>query len=474
MKLIAISLFVLMLIGVLSTTIVAQSVDDITPISPENVTQVTQLARLGRGSATHLDWHPNGEIVAFGDGRGVWLLNEAFEEVAHFPDIPHTQDIAWNPSKNILATLHLSEIQFWRISDDFSTAVLEHVMPVNEAEWWYHDTVLDRCMVWSDDGLTLGVGTPPVRERIADEQPIPNALRRLELYNVQSGALIEIRDANLERRVSARCRHGAVTPDGSLETYLKYGYQAGFHFVRMMFASDLMSEPVAEFTQGLSEVYTTDWHPSGAYITMIHQFTLQNLTWPELVLRENTPFFSGPISSLEWLSDTKMLLGGSKYTQVDYLWSQEAESAAYNPIPLVVDGKTIEAAISQPLDSPMPLRITRTDIPDPIHETRVQYDLTVLDLDSSESLSFHPDIPAPNASICDGNGCKTFVQALHPNRQLAALNIRGGIQFWSLEDGSLLHTVSTERDVASLTWDAEGKRLATGSMDGTVYVLGIP
>lgn len=622
-------LLTLMFVQALSLTVTAQSSDDLTPITPKNITQLTQLTRLGRGSATHLDWHPDGDIIAFGGGWGVWLLNEAFEEVAHFPDISYTQDIAWHPSENILATLHLSEIQFWRISDDFSIAVLERVMPINEAEAWYHYTVLDRCMVWSADGQIIGVGTPPILGRIADEQPVPDDLRRLEFYDAERGDILDITDTKLERLVSARCRYGAISPDTSLETYLRYGYQAGFHFVRMMFASDLTSEPIAEFTQGLSEVYATDWHPSGAYITMIHQFTLQSLTWPDLASGNKHIFFNGFISSLQWSPDGKMLLGGSERTSSAYLWSQQDRHMAYEAIPLMWSGDSydygdvhwspngelisctaeyaywrcdlidienhevirritqsqdpyhmsreerysviwnasytryalfdqetttiivaalpaepvsviwnidigryvvgeysteggtplpeiqvtgtfpdylgmtwddeqlyintgedyahqmtyrwdaeinmlIEAELPRRFDTLRPLQIQRKDVPDPVYETRVQYDLTVLDLDTDDVLSFHSDIPIPNASICDGNGCKTFVQALHPNQKIAALNTRGGIQFWSLEDGSLLHTLSTERDVASLTWDAEGNRLAAGSMDGTVYVFGIP
>jgi WD40 repeat protein len=165
--------------------------------------------------------------------------------------------------------------------------------------------------------------------------------------------------------------------------------------------------------------------------------------------------------SMEWVGDDLYITVGNDNTQQTvFHWDEETN--------------TLEAVAAIPRQAILrPFDLTWHDVTDPVFETQVQWDLTVLNPENGEPLSFTPDIPVPDASICGGDGCRTFVEAVHPEGRLAALNTRGGIQFWSLEDGSLLYTVQTERDIASFVWDRAGKHLAAGSMDGTVYVFGI-
>jgi WD40 repeat protein len=606
-----------------SVKIEAQAADVVTP---ENVTQITQLARLGRGSASYLDWHPEGEMIALGGGWGMWLLDQDFQEVLHFTDLPRMQDLVWHPFENLLATLHFSEIRLWRVANDFSSVTLENSFLITPVHMQYGMQPLDRCLSWSDDGRVIAVGTAPVRERIADNEPIPEELRLLEFYRSDNGDTVEIPHPELERQVSARCRYGAVSPDGKLETFLRYGYLAGDHFIRVFFVPSLEEPPLHEFTLSPSEVYAMDWHPSGKSITMIHQFRLINWTFPDFQ-SESYTFFNGFISSLQWSPDGKMLLAGSEHTSSAYLWHQQAGSTSFDEIGLnwVNDGmargglgwlrtgemtsctaeyaywrcdivdvenreivrrvtesqdrfqmareeryhtlwnadftryvlfdqgtstivvagfeaepvsviwnidigryvvgeystegsplpelqlpgtfeqyhsmewvgdelyitvgddntqqtifhwdeetNTLEAVAAVPRQAILrPFDLIWHDVPDPVFETRVQWDLTVLNPENGEPLSFTPDIPVPDASICGGDGCRTFMEAVHPEGRLAVLNTRGGFQFWSLEDGSLLYTVQTERDITSFVWDQAGKHLAAGSMDGTVYVFGI-
>jgi WD40 repeat protein len=75
-------------------------------ITPQNAGHMQPLARIGRGTAHHIDWHSSGEVVAFGGGYGVWLLDDAFEVITHFDHVPRTLDINWHPTDNRLATLH--------------------------------------------------------------------------------------------------------------------------------------------------------------------------------------------------------------------------------------------------------------------------------------------------------------------------------------------------------------------------------
>jgi WD40 repeat protein len=623
MKYPMICLLVLLLVGAFPMSSRAQT-DDRPIIMPENLAQLTPLARVGRGSALYLDWHPDGDIVAFGGGWGVWLLDERFNEVAHFTDVPRLQDLAWHPSGQVLATLHEDELRLWRISDDFSAMTLDRAFPVSRPIQWWGET-LDRCLAWSGDGQVIAVGTAPPIDRIADREPTPDPLEKLEFYSSEGG-LIEFSDAPLEREVDARCHYGTVSPDGELETYLRNGYLAGTYYMDVIVAPDRNAEPVGAFSKQRFLTHAMDWHPSGDYITLIDQYMLQNVTWPDLTQAEYKMFFNGPISRLQWSPNGETLLAGSNYTEAAYLWwpqqgdttfdtirvgwagegfprgnlwwtssgelmscssdyeyygctvrdpengttirrvaqskdrfnmtpesrytsvwnddhtryalfddetghivvagfEGEPVSVIWNldvgryvvgdyiadggaPLPEIQLAGTFKPLLhmywlrevlyilvgedyndytvhrwdsdtntvvetEEPPFSQRPIRLESQEVTTAEGEWRLRWNLSILDPETRKVLSVFKDFPEPDALVCYGDGCGRVTSSVHPSRRFIALNARGGIQFWSLEDGSLLHTIATERDIASLVWDADGRQLTAGSMDGTVYIFGI-
>lgn len=622
----------LLLLAVMFVVFSPQSLDAIdnyAVVTQENVSQIADVGRLGRGIATHLDWHPNGKIVAFGGGWGVWLLDEGFGEIAHFTDIPKTQDIAWYPNENVLATLHDDAINIWEIDDTFSTKTLIRTLPVNLSEIFYEHP-LECCMAWSTNGQIIGIGTQPVTNRIFDpgewgDENRPSDARKIELYDSISGELLSIHDTELEHRLNVRCRYGTISPDGGLQTYFQDGYLAGFYYVSLFVTRDFDSDPIAEYTLTLSDTYAMDWHPSGDYITIIHRYDILNLSWDDL---KGTYFdvFNGYIDTLDWSATGDYLLANNKHTPAVYLWQRnDSSEQVFEQISVTLVGDGIEsgsvwwgptedtlitytaeygyerydliavatgeqlrrisrvwsvtrdtfgedasptwnadltryalfdersneiiiagfasepetitwdneiaryviganpngakrlAEIEYPIEPHDILGIhwqgdklriaigeawssveyylmnpdtgelsetvmptfpvvvadwSRQDIFDANGVGTVDYDLTIRHPITGESLASHTEIEHPYAPILEA-GQSISASAVHPEQPLIAVAVKGGVNFYSLDDGVLLHAVSTESDIAALDWDPSGEILAAGSMDGTVYLFGV-
>jgi len=89
-----------------------------TTIAQEN----REILRLGRGTASALDWRPDGEVLAVGGGTGIWLYDENFEVLAHlYANVGNFTNVRWSPDGSRLAALTGSSesiLQMWRISND--------------------------------------------------------------------------------------------------------------------------------------------------------------------------------------------------------------------------------------------------------------------------------------------------------------------------------------------------------------------
>ena len=84
---------------------------------------------------------------------------------------------------------------------------------------------------------------------------------------------------------------------------------------------------------------------------------------------------------------------------------------------------------------------------------------------TGDPLAIYTEAEHPYAPI--GEGRSVSVNSTNPGQTLIAVAVKGGISFYSLQDGMLLYTVDTESNIASLDWDSAGELLAAGSMDGT-------
>lgn len=115
---------------------------ELSPIQAENADQVQYLGRFGRGVATSLDWHPDGEILAVGSATGVWLLDETLQILTPTPITQHIKALAWSPDGSQIAVNLDCQIEIW--TADFSENLLS----------------LARCVrdvIWSPDGKYLAL-----------------------------------------------------------------------------------------------------------------------------------------------------------------------------------------------------------------------------------------------------------------------------------------------------------------------------
>jgi Tol biopolymer transport system component len=89
-----------------------------TPITTENVDQIVELARLGRGVIRHVALSPDGETLAIASTTGIWLFDA---DSLEFLDLLEgqagpVQVVAWSPDGTKLASGNEDGIWIWQIA----------------------------------------------------------------------------------------------------------------------------------------------------------------------------------------------------------------------------------------------------------------------------------------------------------------------------------------------------------------------
>lgn len=77
--------------------------NNLQPITIDNAPQLSEIAILGRGTATVLDWRPDGEVLVVGTATGLWLLDAELNLIDHPPVIENVIAAAWNPTGTHIA-----------------------------------------------------------------------------------------------------------------------------------------------------------------------------------------------------------------------------------------------------------------------------------------------------------------------------------------------------------------------------------
>lgn len=114
-----------------------------------------QVMQLGRGTANTLGWHPDGEVLAVGGMRGLWLYDDALADRAFFEDVGEVSGLAWSPDGERLATLSRDgTLQVWSVT-------LEPDTVTHEQLWAFNRTTAApvRSVAWSPEGQRLAVIT---------------------------------------------------------------------------------------------------------------------------------------------------------------------------------------------------------------------------------------------------------------------------------------------------------------------------
>ncbi|MCB9458686.1 MAG: WD40 repeat domain-containing protein [Anaerolineaceae bacterium] len=114
-----------------------------------------EVARLGRGTAATIDWHPDGEILAVGGSLGLWLYDETLSDIASFPDAGDILALAWSPYGDQIAVVGRDQtLRIWEVSlDPFSMTFVNDYSLLDDSTYFY------AYLAWSPIGDRLAVLT---------------------------------------------------------------------------------------------------------------------------------------------------------------------------------------------------------------------------------------------------------------------------------------------------------------------------
>lgn len=105
------------------------SLGNSSPVDAQEPT-LTEVARLGRGTAQALSWRPDGEVLAVGSTAGLWLFNADGEQIAHHPAFP-VKNVEFSPDG---LSLVLSDVrgasEIWQLADDGAIVSRSEPLPL--------------------------------------------------------------------------------------------------------------------------------------------------------------------------------------------------------------------------------------------------------------------------------------------------------------------------------------------------------
>lgn len=106
--------------------------DELQPITRDNVTQLTEVARLGAGTINNVAWSPDGETIAAAGVRGVFVYPSDLQSEPRL--LPRTSPssirdndsaVAFSPDSTLLATSDGANARLWEVESGAPRGLLE-------------------------------------------------------------------------------------------------------------------------------------------------------------------------------------------------------------------------------------------------------------------------------------------------------------------------------------------------------------
>jgi hypothetical protein len=123
----------------------------LSPISQDNTSQITTIARLGRGHAFTLEWQPNGQLLAVSSSTGIWLYDRDFKLVGNIDQYGSGIGF-WSPDSTKLAVSYGQEsnrfIVIWEVTPNGNFREVRRI----------DDIAFYRSIRWHPDSTKISTG----------------------------------------------------------------------------------------------------------------------------------------------------------------------------------------------------------------------------------------------------------------------------------------------------------------------------
>jgi WD40 repeat protein len=133
--------------------------------------EMSEIARLGRGTGETISWRHDGEIFAVGGSAGIWLFDANYEQIGHYAVFP-VQNAEFSPDGNYLAVSDANSMtEIWRLENNGELLERSQPLPLRGYK-----------LRWSPDNRHISSFYAIWHEREFQEM-------RLDVWNISIGEL---------------------------------------------------------------------------------------------------------------------------------------------------------------------------------------------------------------------------------------------------------------------------------------------
>lgn len=99
--------------------------------------EINEIIRLGRGEARSISWHPDGHLLAIGGSAGIWLFDENYQQLNHYPS-SSIRRVEFSPNGHTLLVVdNMGDTTLWDFDSEGTVIKRSNLSIVNgyTARW---------------------------------------------------------------------------------------------------------------------------------------------------------------------------------------------------------------------------------------------------------------------------------------------------------------------------------------------------